>query len=60
VLRAAGAFAGFAALLALVMTAMFVVGMIERRDRTVARMGIDSIAVVAMYLAGLALLYRMR
>jgi cation:H+ antiporter len=60
VLRTAGAFSGFAALLALLLTAMYVVGMIERRDRTVARMGLDSLVVLATYAAGIALLYRMR
>jgi cation:H+ antiporter len=60
VLAAAGAFAGFAALLALSLTAIFVIGMIERRDRTVARMGWDSLTVLAVYAAGLVVLYRMR
>lgn len=60
VLAEVGRFAGFAALLALVLTALFVVGMIERRDRTVLGMGIDSIAALAVYLGGLAVLYQMR
>jgi cation:H+ antiporter len=60
VLAEVGRFAGFAALLALVLTALFLAGMIERRDRTVLRMGIDSLAALAVYLGGLAVLYQLR
>jgi len=59
-LREAGAFAGFAALLAAVLCAVFVAGMIERRDRTVLRMGIDSLAAIGIYSAGLAVLFQLR
>lgn len=56
----AGRFAGFAALLALVLTALFLAGMIERRDRIILRMGVDSIAALLVYAAGVAVLYSLR
>jgi len=59
-LAEAGAFAGVAALLALVLTAVYMAGMIERRDRTVARMGIDSLAASGLYAAGLVVLFMLR
>lgn len=49
--------AGFGALLAILLTAIFLVGMIERRDRTVLRMGIDSLLVLGCYLGGVVVLY---
>lgn len=60
VLVEAGRFAGFAALLALVLTALFLAGMIERRDRIILRMGVDSIAALLVYAAGVAVLYSLR
>lgn len=60
VLRAAGPFAAFAALLALLLTATFMVGMLERRDRTVLRMGWDSALVLLAYSIGVAVLYGLR
>lgn len=56
VLSLAGDFEMAAAMLALIMTGIFVLGLIERRDRTVLRMGYDSIAAICLYGAGLALL----
>ncbi|MGH8741476.1 MAG: hypothetical protein ACREUN_11215, partial [Burkholderiales bacterium] len=60
ILEQAGAFSVFAALMGVVLTTLFLVGLIERRDRTVARMGIDSLAVLLVYAGGTALLYRLR
>lgn len=60
VLVEAGRFAAFGALLAIVLTALYVIGMLERRDRTVLRMGLDSLVVVLVYVGGLAVLYRLR
>jgi cation:H+ antiporter len=60
VLVEAGAFAAVAALLALVLTAIYVVGMLERRDRAVLRMGYDTITVLIAYVIGVALLYGLR
>lgn len=59
VLDTAGAFEGGAALLGIVLTGIFLIGLIERRDRTVLRMGYDSLAVIAIYAGGLALLARL-
>ncbi|RZV34143.1 MAG: sodium:calcium antiporter [Sphingomonadaceae bacterium] len=56
VLNMAGPFEATAALLALIMSGVFVLGLIERRDRTIVRMGEDSIAVLLVYAAGLAVL----
>jgi cation:H+ antiporter len=60
VLPAAGPFAAFAALMAAVMTMIFVVGLIERRDRTVGRIGVDALAAIAVYIGGLFVLYQLR
>lgn len=60
VLRQAGPFAAFGALLALLLTATFMVGMLERRDRTVLRMGIDSLVVIVTYCIGVGVLYGLR
>jgi cation:H+ antiporter len=60
VLVEAGPFAAFAALMALVMTALFLAGMIERRDRTVLGMGLDSLAALACYAGGVTVLYQLR
>ena len=60
VLQVAGAFGAFAALLAALLTLLFIAGVIERRDRTLWRMGADSLAALAVYAAGLAVLYRLR
>lgn len=53
-------FAVFGTLLTIVLTALFVVGLVERRDRAFLRMGYDSIAVLAVYSGGLVLLYMLR
>lgn len=55
-----GAFSGFAALIGITVTAIFVVGLAERRNRTIFRMGYDSLAVLLVYLAGLVVLYFLR
>jgi cation:H+ antiporter len=60
VLVEAGPFAATAALLALVLTGIYVVGMLERRDRAVLRMGYDTITVLIAYVAGVFLLYGLR
>lgn len=53
-------FAIFGALLAVVLTAFFLAGMTERRDRSVLRMGYDSILVIVFYLGGVSILYTLR
>lgn len=60
VLVEAGRFASFGALLAIVMTGLYLVGMIERRNRTLLRMGFDSLAALCCYAAGVAVLYQLR
>jgi cation:H+ antiporter len=60
VLGEAGRFSAFGALLAVALTALFVAGMIERGDRTVWRMGLDSLAAIALYVGGVAVLYNLR
>lgn len=56
VLRLADNFEAGAALLALLLTGIFVVGFLERGNRTIFRMGYDSLAVVFVYAAGVMLL----
>ncbi|MCL4697593.1 MAG: hypothetical protein KJ023_11175, partial [Burkholderiaceae bacterium] len=60
VLLEAGPFSSFAALVALVLTAVYLCGILERRDRVVLRMGVDSLAVLVLYAAGLAVLYTLK
>jgi len=60
VLADGSAFSTFAALIGITVTAIFIVGLAERRDRTVLRMGYDSLAVLLTYLAGLVVLYFLR
>ncbi|TRD11631.1 sodium:calcium antiporter [Erythrobacter insulae] len=56
VIELAGTFEALAGILALAMTGVFVIGLIERRDRTVLRMGQDSLVAVTLYLVGLVAL----
>ena len=49
----------FTASLGLVMTCVYLWGLLERQDRTVWRFGIDSIIVLVLYFGGLAVLYTM-
>ena len=60
VLNQVGRFSVFAAVLGIVVTTIFLVGLVERRDRTIARMGFDSFATLIAYFAGLAVLYTLR
>lgn len=60
VLGRVGAFSAFGALLGLVLTAIFMAGVIERRDRTVLRMGWDSLAALVVYAAGVVVLFTLR
>ncbi|MBA3596348.1 MAG: sodium:calcium antiporter [Methylibium sp.] len=57
VLNEVGNFAALAALLGIVVSVLFLVGLIERRDRTFLRMGYDSVAVLVAYVGGVALLF---
>lgn len=44
----------------IVVTAIYLLGMIEWKDRTIWRMGIDSAAVLVCYLGSLGVLYTLR
>lgn len=57
VLREAGPFEAVASLLALILTSIFILGLLERKNRTVLRMGYDSLAVIIVFTAGLSILY---
>lgn len=50
----------FAAALGMVVTCIFVIGLLERRNRTVWGMGVDSLLVLVAYVVGLAGLYYLR
>jgi len=50
----------FGAATGILVTAIYLIGMLERRDRTVLRMGIDSAVVLAIYLGSLVILYQLR
>ena len=43
----------------IVVTAVYLMGLIERRNRTVLRMGVDSLVVLVLYVASLVALYRL-
>lgn len=60
VLSEVGRFAGFSALLASVLIGVYLIGMLERRDRTIARMGYDSVGVIVLYVAGVGILWQLR
>ncbi|MCK5746922.1 MAG: sodium:calcium antiporter [Oricola sp.] len=60
VLSVVGDFAAVGALLGVATTGLFLMGLAERRDAAILRMGIDSIFVIATYIGGLVLLYSMR
>lgn len=47
----------FAATIGIVVTCIYLVGLLERRDRTVLRMGYDSVGVLGAYVIGLVGLY---
>jgi cation:H+ antiporter len=52
-----GSFAAFGALLGAVVTLIYVAGLIERRNKTLMRLGMDSWFVIAAYLCGVGALY---
>ena len=56
VLEAAGTFEVLGALVALLMTGAFVVGLLERKDRTVLRMGYDAMAALLVFAGGIAIM----
>lgn len=56
VLSEAGPFETVAAMLGVLLTGFFVVGLLERKDQTVLRMGYDALGVLITFAAGLGLL----
>jgi cation:H+ antiporter len=58
VLASAGRFEVIGAVLAVTLTGAFIIGLLERRDRTVLRMGYDSLAALLLFTAGLFMLAR--
>lgn len=60
VLGTVGRFSVVAAMLGVVLNAVLIVGIVERRDRTIFRMGYDSAAILILYAAGLVLLFQVR
>lgn len=57
VLNYAGRFEIAAALLGIVMMGVLLLGLLERRDRTILGMGYDSAALIVIFLGGVAVLY---
>ncbi|WMT88500.1 sodium:calcium antiporter [Pelagibacterium sp. 26DY04] len=60
VLSQVDTFATFGALLGIAVTALFIIGMAERGDKTIFRMGLDSAAVLLCYAAGLVVMFFLR
>ena len=60
ILSEAGHFGAVAALIGATVTGLFLMGLAERRDRVIFRMGYDSVAVLAVYAGGLALLFTLK
>ncbi|TFZ01695.1 sodium:calcium antiporter [Ramlibacter rhizophilus] len=60
VLGEAGVFSLGLALLGVLLTVIFLIGLIERRNRTIGRMGVDSFFILLAYLGALFLLYQLR
>jgi cation:H+ antiporter len=59
-LNVAGRFSLFAILLAVALTAIYLAGLIERRNYAILRMGVDSLTVLAFYAVGLVILFYLR
>jgi cation:H+ antiporter len=60
VLEAAGSAVTYSIAVCVVMTSLYLAGMIERRDYTILDMGIDSATVVALYIGSLVIMYMLR
>lgn len=58
VLGSAGTFEALGALLAVLMTGCFTVGLLERKDRTVWRMGYDAVGALVLFGAGMLVMAR--
>lgn len=60
VLNEVGQFSLVASSIGGLLATIYLIGLVERRDRTIARMGVDSFAVLLVYLGGLVVLYQLR
>lgn len=60
ILATATNFDVFAAALGMLVTTVYLVGLLERRDRQILRMGVDSVTVLVVYGIGVWVLYHMR
>ena len=60
VLAEVGTFSVVAGLLGIFVTAVYIVGLIERRDPAFGGVGLDTLVVLAAYAGGLVLLYTLR
>jgi cation:H+ antiporter len=60
ILRDANVSTHFAAALGILLTCVYLFGLLERENRSVARLGWDSAAVALLYIAGLAVLYTLK
>lgn len=60
VLNEVGGFSIAADMLGILVTGIYVVGIIERRDARISGVGVDTILAAGTYLGGLALLFTMR
>lgn len=56
VMNALGTFEAVSALLGAILIGIFMVGLLEHRDRTILKMGVDSATVIALFAIGAALL----
>lgn len=59
-LNVAGRFSLFAILLGIALTTIYLAGLIQRRNYTLLRMGVDSLAVLVCYIIGMAILFFVR
>lgn len=57
ILNQAGSFESVAALLGILLTGIYLLGLLEHRNRTIGGIGYDSAAVIAVFLLGLGVLY---
>ena len=59
ILSVAGDFEAAAIMLGVILTSIYVIGLLDRRNKTVLRMGYDSMAVIAVYVIGVVLLQQL-
>lgn len=60
ILSQVGTFSAFSALLGIVLTTLLMIGLAERGDKTVLRLGFDSAAMFVIYAVGLVILFNLR